>query len=58
MRSGAPEYTVGFVEHYLLPIVYPASLTRGFQIALGVGVLLANVAIYRWVWRRGRSTRG
>jgi hypothetical protein len=52
MRSGTPGYGVGFVEHYLLPVLYPASLTRGSQIALGVGVLLVNVAIYRWVWRR------
>jgi hypothetical protein len=55
MRSGMPGYDVGFVEHYLLPVLYPASLTRSVQIALGAGVLLVNVAIYRRVWRRHQN---
>jgi hypothetical protein len=29
--------------------VYPASLTREVQIALGAGVLLANALIYAWI---------
>jgi hypothetical protein len=44
------------VEHYLLPVLYPAGLTRGVQIGLGVLVLATNAAIYWYVWRR-RSRR-
>jgi hypothetical protein len=48
-QAGETGYSGGFVEHYLLPVVYPASLTREVQIALGAGVLLANALIYAWI---------
>jgi hypothetical protein len=57
-RGGAAGYAGGFVEHYLLPLLYPAGLTRGVQIALGVLVLGFNTAIYGSVMlRRGGSLR-
>jgi hypothetical protein len=46
MRAGEVGYTGGFVEHYVLPVVYPADLTRGVQIVLGAGVILVNVVAY------------
>lgn len=45
-------YDGGFVEHYLLPILYPPGLTRDAQIALGVLVLVLNLAVYGWLLRR------
>lgn len=36
----------GFIEHYLLPVIYPGPLTRTVQVALGVLVLLLNAAAY------------
>jgi len=51
-RAGAAGYAGGFVEHYVLPVVYPGSLTRGVQIFLAVVVVVANAAIYFLVWRR------
>lgn len=54
--GGQAGYEGGFVEHYLVPIIYPHTLTSGMQAALGIGVLLVNVAIYTVVARRrGRS---
>lgn len=53
-RAGATPYEGGFVDHYLLPLVYPTGLTPRIQVALGVIVLLANLAIYAWVLRRSR----
>jgi len=41
-------YRNSFVEYYLLLILYPESLTRNLQIALGLMVLTINLAIY---WR-------
>ncbi|UVW27231.1 DUF2784 domain-containing protein [Massilia sp. H6] len=52
--AGAAGYSGGFVEHYLLPLVYPGGLTRTLQYALAAAVLLVNGALYLWVWRRGR----
>jgi hypothetical protein len=51
-RGGAEGYPGGFVEHYILPVVYPASLTREMQIVLGALALGVNLAIYAWVLRR------
>jgi hypothetical protein len=53
-QAGETGYSGGFVEHYLLPVVYPASLTHEVQIALGAGVLLANALIYAWITVRLR----
>jgi hypothetical protein len=54
-RAGETGYTGGFVEHYLLPVVYPAALTHDVQIVLGALVLIVNVFIYAWiVGRRGK----
>jgi hypothetical protein len=49
--SGTSEYAGGFVEHYVLPVLYPTGLTRGVQYVLGAGVLLVNAAVYWWVFR-------
>ncbi|MFQ5705293.1 MAG: DUF2784 domain-containing protein [Gemmatimonadales bacterium] len=46
VRGGAMGYHGGFVEHYIIPILYPGQLTRSAQIALGALVLLINAGIY------------
>lgn len=55
-RGGEAGYAGGFVEHYVLPLLYPSALTRPVQIALGAGVVLANVVIY-WLVFRARGSR-
>lgn len=50
--AGEAGYAGSFVEQYLLPIVYPAGLTRGVQFLLAGIVLVVNLAIYGWLWRR------
>jgi hypothetical protein len=56
LRSAAGEeaYAGSFIEHYILPVMYPAGLTRAVQLALAVGLVVLNVAIYGWVLRRRR----
>jgi len=44
-------YRVSFIEHYILPVLYPAALTRQLQIALGLFVIAVNLGIYCWLWR-------
>lgn len=54
--AGEAGYAGGFIEHYLIPIVYPVGLTRGIQIGLGVAVVVINVIAYGGLWwmtRRG-----
>lgn len=44
--AGDTGYSGSFIEHYLLPIIYPAGLTRELQFGLAGFVLLVNVTIY------------
>jgi len=51
-RAGnASSYEGGFIQHYLMPIIYPQGLTTGIQILLGVIVVAINLVIYYYVWR-------
>jgi hypothetical protein len=54
--AGETGYGGGFIEHYLVPVIYPAGLTRSVQIALGLGLLLLNIIIYAVLLRRHRRT--
>lgn len=47
-------YTGGFVEHYLVSILYPEDLTRGFQITLGLAVLAVNLPVYWCIFSSSR----
>jgi hypothetical protein len=52
LRAGAAGYQGSFIEHYLVPILYPEGLTPVSQWALAAFVVVANVAAYTWPWRR------
>lgn len=54
-RAGASGYGGGFVEHYLVPLLYPEGLTRTTQFALGAVVIAVNAAIYGAMLRRRRE---
>lgn len=54
--AGQAGYTGGFVEHYVVAVLYPSGLTRGVQIALGLFVLLFNACLY-FLWMRRRRRR-
>ena len=50
--AGESGYSGGFIEHYVLPVIYPAGLTRDIQLWLGLGVLVVNIVAYGIVIRR------
>ena len=55
IKAGQGGYTGGFVEHYVLPILYPTELTYGVQVVLGFLIIGVNVAVYAFVaFRRAR----
>jgi len=54
-RGGEMGYSGGFIEHYIQPLLYPAGLTRGTQIALGSFVLLLNLGAYGILLTRGKT---
>jgi len=56
-RAGEVGYAGGFIEHYLVPVLYPPGLTRGMQVALGAAVVALNVGVYAAAWVRTRRGR-
>ncbi|MBM3777604.1 MAG: DUF2784 domain-containing protein [Acidimicrobiia bacterium] len=53
-RAGDAGYTGGFVEHYLVPAIYPAGLTWNVQVVLASLIAAVNIGVYWLVWRRRR----
>lgn len=59
LAAGDAGYAGSFIEHYLLPIIYPSGLDELFQFALGALVIAINLAVYAWVvFRRSRHVPG
>lgn len=56
--AGQAGYEGGFIEHYLIPLIYPRGLTREIQLGLAVLVVAANLVIYLAVRRRWKAARG
>ena len=44
--AGERGYTGGFIEHYLIPLMYPPGLTRDTQFAFGVALAVINLLAY------------
>jgi hypothetical protein len=51
-RAGQAGYEGGFVEHYVVALIYPEALTREMQFVLAGLVLVVNVAVYAYVLTR------
>jgi hypothetical protein len=51
-RAGLAGYAGGFVEQYLLPLLYPAGLARPTQLVLGTLALTVNLIAYGALARR------
>ncbi|SFP18664.1 Protein of Unknown function [Ectopseudomonas composti] len=47
--AGDAGYEGGFIEHYLIPLIYPAGLTPQIQLWLGGIVLLINATVYAYL---------
>ncbi len=56
VRAGGEGYQSGFIEHYLVALIYPAGLTPQIQLWLGAIVVVSNLAVYGWLvirlWRK------
>ncbi|MCU9950493.1 DUF2784 domain-containing protein [Pseudomonas sp. PDM13] len=44
--AGEQGYEGGFIEHHVLPVIYPAGLTPGIQLWLGGIVVGLNLLVY------------
>ena len=55
--GGGIDYSGDFIEHYVIPVIYPAQLTRETQLGLGIGLLSLNLITYWLVWRSRSADR-
>ncbi len=54
---GEAGYAGGFIEHYITRILYPAGLTAGMRVILGIAVVAANLLVYGVYFARRRSRK-
>jgi hypothetical protein len=57
--AGGEGYETGFIDHYLLPLIYPELLfpqgiPDSFFTVLGVTVLVCNALVYCFLFRKAR----
>jgi hypothetical protein len=57
-RGGEAGYQTGFIEHFLLPLIYPAPFSRSLHVVLGLLVMGVNLAIYLWIFGAARRRQG
>lgn len=55
--AGQQGYDGGFIEHYLISLIYPKGLTRLVQVILALLLIIGNAAIYTAVYRRLTRSR-
>jgi len=53
-RAGEMGYGGGFLEHYVVPVLYPPGLTRHLQWLLATLLIVINVVAYAGFLRRAR----
>ena len=55
--AGEDGYPGGFIEHYVIPLMYPVGLTRDTQFVLGLIVVAINLIAYAFAIRRALRSR-
>ena len=55
-QAGQQGYAGGFIEHYVLGLIYPEGITRTTQIVLAMLLIVGNIIVYTlWARRRRRN---
>jgi len=53
--AGRLVYEGDFISEYLIPLIYPAELTRQMQYMFAALVIVMNAIIYLYIWRRSKQ---
>ena len=48
-KANLTTYSEGFIQNYLVPIVYPINLTKDLQIYLGITLIVLNIIVYVFI---------
>ena len=55
LKAGEQGYSGSFIEHYVLPLLYPSALTRTIQVGIAAIVIAVNLYIYGYLLRTRKS---
>jgi hypothetical protein len=56
LAAGDAGYSGGFIDHYLIPLLYPEGLTVSLRLFYAAVVAAINLAIYLYLARKFRRT--
>ena len=48
-KANLTTYSEGFIQNYLVPVIYPTNLTKDLQIYLGIALIVVNMIIYGFI---------
>ena len=51
-KANLTTYSEGFIQNYLVPIVYPVNLTKDLQIYFGIALIVINLVIYAFIYNK------
>ena len=51
-KANLTTYSEGFIQNYLVPIVYPVCLTKDLQIYLGIALIVINIVFYAFIFNK------
>ena len=51
-KANLTTYSEGFIQNYLVPVVYPVSLTKDLQIYLGIALIVINIVFYAFIFNK------
>ena len=51
-KANLTTYSEGFIQNYLVPIVYPVSFTKDLQIYLGIALIVINIVFYAFIFNK------
>ena len=51
-KANLTTYSEGFIQNYLVPIVYPTNLTKDTQIYLGIALIVINIVLYAFIFSK------
>ena len=55
--AGESGYDGGFIDHYLMPVIYPDDMPVAMNMVLGTAVVLVNAAVYAKLLAGARKAR-
>ena len=51
-KANLTTYSEGFIQNYLVPIVYPVNITKDLQIYLGIALIVINIVFYAFIFNK------